>query len=105
MKSYQPGYQPSLVMIFANLGDIHAERHRKTQRKADLDEAIWALRLALDISSADHPITTCLLSNLANGLWRRYRLTSHEDDLHQAFSLASGPWTSSPGKIPIGLPY
>ncbi|KAJ5379558.1 hypothetical protein N7509_012677 [Penicillium cosmopolitanum] len=84
MESLRPGYKPSLMMIFACLGDIHAERHQKTKRKADLDEAVWATRLALRISSADHPITTTLLNNLANGLWRRYRSTGHEDDLHQA---------------------
>ncbi|KAJ5733167.1 hypothetical protein N7533_013614 [Penicillium manginii] len=84
MGSLQPGYKPSLVLIFASLGDIHAERYHKTKRKADLDEAIWATRLALSISSADHPLTTTLLNNLGNGLWRRYRSASQEDDLHQA---------------------
>ncbi|KAJ5528139.1 hypothetical protein N7513_012298 [Penicillium frequentans] len=71
-------------MIFACLGDIHAERHHKLKRKADLDEAVWATRLALSISSADHPITLTLLNNLANGLWRRYQSTGQKEDLHQA---------------------
>ena len=84
MGTLQPGYKPSLVMIFACLGDIHAERHQKTKRKADLDEAISATRLALSISSADHPINTTLLNNLANGLWKRYQSIGNEDDLHQA---------------------
>lgn len=84
MESLQSGYKPSLMMIFACLGDIHAERHQKTNQKADLDEALWATRFALSISSADNPINTILLNNLANGLWRRYRSTGHEDDLYQA---------------------
>lgn len=84
MESLQPGHKPSLVMIFACLGDIHAERHHKLKRKADLDEAVWATRLALSISSADHPITLTLLNNLANGLWRRYQSTGQKEDLHQA---------------------
>lgn len=88
MGSLQPGYKPSLVMIFACLGDIHAERHQKTKRKADLDEAISATRLALSISSADHPINTTLLNNLANGLWQRYQSIENEDDLHQALFYA-----------------
>jgi tetratricopeptide (TPR) repeat protein len=72
------------MMIFACLGEIHAERHQRTKRKADLDEAVWATQLALSISSAEHPITATLLNNLANGLWRRYRFGGHEDDLHRA---------------------
>ncbi|KAJ5802106.1 uncharacterized protein N7503_004556 [Penicillium pulvis] len=84
MESLQPGHKPSLVMILACLGDIHAERHHKLKRKADLDEAVWATRLALSISSADHPITPTLLNNLANGLWRRYQSTGQKEDLNQA---------------------
>lgn len=84
MEPLQPGYKPSLMIIFAYLGEIHAERHQRTKRKSDLDEALWATQLALSISSADHPITATLLNNLANGLWRRYRSGGHEDDLHRA---------------------
>lgn len=84
MESLQPGYKPSLVMIFACLGEIHAERHHRTKRKVDLDEAIWATKLGLSISAADHPLTAILLNNLANELWRRYRYSGHENDLHQA---------------------
>lgn len=84
MSSLQPGYKPSLMMIFAYLGDIHAERHQTTNRKADLDGAVWATRLALSISTPNHPINTTLLNNLANLLWRCYRHSDHEDDLRQA---------------------
>ncbi|KAG2420125.1 hypothetical protein HFD88_004925 [Aspergillus terreus] len=84
MDSLQPGYKPSLVMIFAYLGNIHAERHQKTNRKTDLDEAISATRLALSISIPDDPITPSLLNNLANVLWRCYRCGGPEEKLRQA---------------------
>lgn len=107
MESLQSGYKPSLVMIFACLGEIHAERHHKTKRKADLDEAIWATKLALSISSADNPLTAILLNNLANELWRRYRYSGCEDDLQQALdygfrALESIPQESSHQAVVLG---
>lgn len=100
MESLQSGYKPNLVMIFASLGEIHAERHHRTKRKVDLDEAIWATKFALSISSAEHPLTAILLGNLANELWRRYRSSGCEDDLQQALdygfrALESVPQESS----------
>ncbi|PLN77306.1 hypothetical protein BDW42DRAFT_5666 [Aspergillus taichungensis] len=75
---------PSLMMIFASLGDIHATRYQKTGRPADLKEAISATRIALSISAADDPLSPTLLNNLGSLLLRRHHVLGELDDLDLA---------------------
>ncbi|PYH87659.1 hypothetical protein BO71DRAFT_489398 [Aspergillus ellipticus CBS 707.79] len=83
------GYKPTLASIFAGLGDIHAARYQRTGTRHDLEEAVAATRLAVSISTPDHPITPALVSNLANLLWRCYcKDIDSEDRLHQALFYA-----------------
>ncbi len=70
--------------MLSNLGNALVARFERAGDGADLDDAIDAGRLAVDLTPPGHPVLARYRSNLGNSLFRRFGQAGDDADLNDA---------------------